>query len=140
MPHEFPRLGGLGFSGAEWVALRQKGFISCERRSPAGTAIYKLRFRVGRQQRTRYVGSAPAAVEPFRQELARLQAPATADRNMRKLVRRARRASREAKRILEPLLAGTGCYYHGFSIRKRRTTGGDDQSITKTIALYGPTS
>ena len=72
----------------------------------------------------RYLGTDPTVAESARRELARIQHEARTERNLRRLVRKARAALREAKTRSAPALKAAGLVYHGYQIRRRKIAGG----------------
>jgi len=133
--HQFPALYGLGCGEQELAALCRQGFLSREQRTPEQAPIYKLRYRMGGRQRTRYVGSNLVFVEQVRNELAVLQAAAKRAHKLQQLLRQARRALRRAKSKVAPLLvAESGYHYHGHAIRRKRPAGAPQDGVAKEVA------
>jgi hypothetical protein len=119
-----PIVGTLGLSGEQLAALAENGSLHGEDRG-LERIYYRLHFRIGTRQHTRYVGSNPRLVEQVRGELMLLQAKRHSRRRMRRLANEGRRVAREMKRQLEPLLPGVGRVFHGRTIRLRRPRGRD---------------
>ena len=113
-------LAALGLSGEELTALTKQGFVCAEHRGH-GRTRYKLRFRIGRKQHVRYLGTAPEFVDQVRTELWQLQQCALQHRELKRMVRMAKHKLRTAKHQLEPLLQNAGFAFHGLSVRKPRS-------------------
>lgn len=115
----FPQLAKLRLSARDVCALREQGFVSSERRRTV--VIFKLRFRSQEQrQRVRYIGTNPETATAIANELIRLQQATRRRGDLRRWEATARRALRETKRQLEPLLAESGFHFYGMQIRRRR--------------------
>ena len=108
----------LRLTAEELGAVKQQGFVSQERRG--GSVIYKLRFRLDRRQRVRYLGTDQVTADRVAQELDHLRLPNQLDRKLRDLNWEANRLLRESKRRLEPVVAQAGLKFHGFALRKPR--------------------
>jgi hypothetical protein len=67
-------LAGLRLSPGDRTALARQGFVSTEFRE-GRRPFYKLRWRRGGRQHTRYLGQEPARAERVRAALDRLQRP-----------------------------------------------------------------
>jgi hypothetical protein len=105
-------------TGADLAALRRQGFVSTERR---GDRIhFKLRFRRGRQQLVRYIGSDPDKAQAVQRELEQLQDDRKKELELSRLTEKAKKLLRESKRVLAPLLDKEGFAFHGRQIRRRR--------------------
>ena len=115
----FPALSALGLSSEQVAALAQRGTVCAENRGPE-QIHYRLRFRLGAQQHTRYLGKDEGYVDQVREELAKLQAKKQSRRELCRLIKEARQVARRTKRSLEPLLSNTGRAFHGRVIRRRR--------------------
>ena len=100
-------------------ALRGQGFVAGEIRR--GRPIYKLRYRFGGRQVVRSLGAEPRRAEAVRGELERLQRNRRTERDLNRLVRRARERLRTAKRESAPLLAELGLAFRGMEIRRPRS-------------------
>lgn len=107
-----PALARLGFTD-ELELLSKQGHVSVERR-PGRRPIYRIRFRRGTRQVTRYIGVDAVLAEQVRDEIAALQASRTLDRQLRQLAREARKELRKTKRTLTPMLERAGFHFHGF--------------------------
>ena len=106
----------LGLTPEELIAVKQQGFVSPERRGRS--VIYKLRFRLDRRQRVRYLGTNPIAADAVRDELEQLRRVNRLDRTLRKLNVETNRLLRDTKRRLEPVVARAGLKFHGHALRK----------------------
>jgi len=116
-PASYPALAALQLSNADLDALARQGFIAAERRGE--NRYYRLRFRRGGRQQTRYIGSLDRA-QAVQAELDSLQSEVQLQRRLAALGRDAARSLRDAKRQLQPLLEGRGFHFHGQAIRKYR--------------------
>lgn len=116
-----PCLGGLRLSSEDLTALGRQGFVARERRGRR--TYYKLRFRRGRRQQVRYLGSDPARAVAVESALDQLRQERQRELRLARLARAARRTMRESKRILAPLLEVEGLRFHGYAIRCRRRRG-----------------
>jgi hypothetical protein len=116
----FPGLASLGLCPEAWNTLAVQGSL-CAESGKAG-AVYKLRFRMGGRQQSRYVGKSSGFVEQIRHELTQLQAARRSQGRRRRLIGDAKQCLRRTKRELEPLLPMAGCAFHGRMIRRRRPT------------------
>ena len=114
---DYPALAALRLTASELALLRRQGFVGCEERGTQ--TVFKLRFRKEGKQQVRCIPNAAAAAR-VRAELASLQAGVQAARQLRKFDRQARRALRDAKRNLAPLLADHGLAFHGLAVRRPR--------------------
>ena len=106
----------LGLTPEELNAVKQQGFVSQERRGRS--VIYKLRFRLDRRQRVRYLGTNPTAADAVRQELEQLRLVNRVGRELRMWNLEAGRLLRNTKRRLEPVVARAGLKFHGHALRK----------------------
>lgn len=98
--------------------LAQQGFVAKE---PRGNRMrYKLRFRVGGEQRVRCLGSDPARAEQVRLAVESLQAPRQQQLALGAACKDTRRAVRASLRVLGPLLESAGYHLHGTAVRKVR--------------------
>ena len=105
-------------TGDDLAALRRQGFVAAERR---GNRIhFKLRFRRGRQQVVRYIGSDLDKAEAVQRELNHLQEDRKKELELARLTEKAKKMLRESKQVLAPLLAEEGFAFHGHQIRRRR--------------------
>ena len=120
----FPALSALGLSAEQLDALAEQGSLCAEVRGQ-GKTYYRLRFRMGTKQYTRYVGNHEGFVDQVRRELMLLQAKTHSRRELRRLADEARRIVRNTKCLLEPLLPSAGRSFHGCAIRRRRMNRGD---------------
>jgi hypothetical protein len=112
-----PHLVELGLSPDEIQALSRQGFI---RRALRGrNEVFRLCYRVGGKQRSRYVPATRAAAVAA--DLARLQEGEKARRALRQLARTARQTLRQRKDLLHGLVEKSGFYFHGNQVRRRRT-------------------
>lgn len=115
-------LAALGLSRAELAALTDQGCVIAERRG-ASTSVFKLRFRLGGRQKTKYLGSDAAAAARIGQALAAWQAPRQRDRRLRCCAAKGRALLRDVKRRLEGSLQAAGFKFHGRAIRRPRCSG-----------------
>lgn len=114
-----PTLTSLGLDQEQIAALSHQGFVSSEQ-SNQGPVRFKLRFRDGRRQVVRYIGTKNDFAEQVRRELDHLQKRVRSRRQRDKECREARRQIRSLKRRTAPILADIGCNFHGLSIRQTR--------------------
>ena len=114
----FPGLASLNLCPEAWDVLATQGSL-CAEGCRTGE-VYKLRFRLGGKQQSRYVGKSPRFVEQIRRELAQLQAERRSRKRTRRLVREAKQCLRRTQRQLEPLLSMSGRVFHGRAIRRQR--------------------
>lgn len=114
-----PALSALRLSAEHLAALAENGSLYGEDHGQ-GKTYYRLRFRIGAKQHTRYVGNDQGFVDQVRRELMQLQAKRHSRREMRRLADEGRRTARDKKRLLDPLLASAGRGFHGRAIRQRR--------------------
>jgi len=110
----FPGLASLGLCPEAWNALAEQGSL-CAEACRAGS-VYKLRFRLGGKQQSRYVGKRPGFIDLIRHELARVQAESRSRQRLRRLLREARQCLRRTKRQVEPLLSSP--YFSPTSLRE----------------------
>ena len=120
----FPVLRALGLSTEQLAVLAEQGSLCAEARGQ-GRTYYRLRFRMGTKQYTRYVGNQQGFVDQVRTELTLLQARTQSRRELHRLADEARRIANNTKVLMEPLLLGTGRVFHGRAIRRRRLDRGD---------------
>jgi hypothetical protein len=114
-----------GFVDREDLAsLAVQGFISAETRA-SGQVTYKLRWRRGGRQRVHYLGSDPAVAARVAAAVAALQQPIQTARELNRLFAATRRALREVKATLTPLMAANGYRFHGFTARLKGTPSDD---------------
>lgn len=113
-------LATLGLSDDELAALAEQGFVCAEVRGRKRVR-YKLRFRVGRKQHVRCLGTASDFVDRVRAEVAQLQQRTRSYQELGHLMRAAIRQLRAAKQQLEPLLKKVGFSFHGMAVRKPRS-------------------
>jgi hypothetical protein len=100
------------------AALRRQGFVTAERRG--NRTYFKLRFRRGRQQMVRYIGSDPDKAEAVQRELDHLQEERKTELELSRLTEKVKKMLRESKQVLAPLLAEEGFGFHGHQIRRRQ--------------------
>jgi hypothetical protein len=100
--------------------LRRQGFISREVRD--GKVYYKLRFRRDGRQAVIGLGTDQKLAEGIGDELTRLQAKRQRDLDVKRLSREARGLLRRSKQDLEAALRDAGFRFHGYEIRKQRTS------------------
>ena len=112
-------LAGLKLTQADLEDLARQGFVSSEMRG-SGRRHFKLRFRSGRKQVVRYIGTDLNRVARIQREIETLQSDGRAQQHLQRQVRSARKALRESKRNLAPLLLDSGLRYHGYAIRRSR--------------------
>ncbi len=117
-PHPGQALTQLRLTPGDFALLRRQGFVSCERRG--ARQVFKLRFRREGRQVVRRIGSDPAVAAEVRRELEALQVQRRRRREFRRLARLGRQALRDSKRVLAPVLAQDGFYFHGLAVRLRR--------------------
>jgi hypothetical protein len=115
---QLPALTRLGVCGDEIELLGRQGFIRREQRG--SKTVYKLCYRAGGRQRSRYV--AREDVAEIAEELAALQAKIRSRRNLAKLTRLAGKRLHKRRTELMPLLAELGYQWHGHVYRRRRMT------------------
>ena len=97
------RLEDLELEPEERVALQRQGFVSVEKRAN-GSSYFKLRFRVGGDQRVRGLGNNLEVAEQVQRQLDELQAGRRRDKELARLTRAARQLLRSTKSRLAPLL------------------------------------
>ena len=108
----------LGLEAIELETLRHQGFVSRERRGRCW--LYKLRFRVGRRQVTRYVGTDARSAAEVEEGLVEWQAKRRLDLELGRLVRQAGHELCRVKRQLTEPMAGRGLGFHGLAVRRAR--------------------
>jgi hypothetical protein len=113
-----PVLARLRLGQKELEALRRGGFVAREHRR--GRVYYRLRFRVGQRQVTRYVGTDQELAAQVQRALEHWQRPRRLDLELGRLAREANRKLRRAKQQLRPKLRTCGLYFHGLSVRRKR--------------------
>jgi len=113
----FPLIN-LGLTQPELDALRWQGFIASQPRN--GTTVYYLRFRLGRVQRSKYLGRDEKRIRAIRESLQQWQLPRRTDDQLRRLVGEGLERIREHQRRLTPLLATHGYRFDGRAIRQVR--------------------
>jgi hypothetical protein len=121
------RLARLALSDVERAALEGNGFVSAEWRGRKRR--FKLRFRVGGKQRIRFLGHDPAVAASVAGALVELQRPKRAIQQLRAVCRAGRTIMRAGREQLTPLLAPHGVKFHGYALRRSRSTtnGAQDQ-------------
>jgi hypothetical protein len=120
--HQFESLWDrLGLGVEEVAALKEQGFVRGEVRGQ-GLVVYKLRFRLAGRQRVKFLGRDAAYAAWVTRELAILQQPRTRDRRLKQLTRDAGRKLRQSKELIAPLIEQAGFQFHGFAIRRPRSS------------------
>jgi hypothetical protein len=117
-PYRGQALAQLRLTPGDFALLRRQGFVSCERRG--ARQVFKVRFRREGRQVVWRIGSDPAFAAEVRRELEALQVQRRRTREFRRLARLGRQALRDSKRVLAPVLAQDGFYFHGLAVRLRR--------------------
>ncbi len=117
---ETPCLAQLRLTSDDLAALCRQGFVTAERRG--NCTYFKLRFRRDRQQVVRYVGCDPDRAAAVQQELNILQDERKKELELSRLTDAAKRMLRQSKRALTPVLAEEGFAFHGYQIRRRRSS------------------
>jgi hypothetical protein len=117
-PQAYPLLNRLKLSDEVLGALTRQGFIRSERRGTK--TIFRLCYRVEGRQHVRYVS--PRDAKALEAELRSLQRQILARRRLAVLAALGRRALRDRKLKLAPLIEARGYHFHGHQIRRRRTT------------------
>ena len=107
----------LQLTAEHWESLARQGYVTEDRRGP-NKCVFKLRFRHQGRVVVRYLSTDPAVAEAARRELAEIQREARTECNLRRLLRRARRALRAAKARSTPALNAMGFAYHGYQLRR----------------------
>lgn len=110
-------LARLGLTTEDLEALKRQGAVYTECRGKRRR--YKLRFRRAGAQVVRYLRGAEEAAQ-VRNELDRLQAAHRAARQLSRVTEEARKALRESKAMLSPVLMREGRVFHGRAIRRTR--------------------
>jgi hypothetical protein len=128
----FTALSQLGLTAAEMTSLKRQGYIQRDPRRAATLGYWRLRFRCQRRLRTVYLGTCDEFVASVRAELAAWQAPYRKRRQLSLNVKNGRRALRQAKRQLAPLMAAIGLHYHGDTLRKSRDVKPDVRIESET--------
>jgi len=116
-------LAGLQLSAPDLQALACQGFVAAEFRQGRGP-YYKLRWRQGGQQRTRYLGCDPARIAQVRAALEVLQRPHLLARQAARLLGEARQRLHKVKLLLAPHAESCGLRYHGYTLRRTQPPGG----------------
>jgi hypothetical protein len=114
-----PTLTSLGLDQEQIAALSHQGFVSSEQ-SNQGPVRFKLRFRNGRRQVVRYIGTDNNFAEQVRCELDKLQERVRSQRQLNRQCREIRRRLRTIKRRTASVLTDIGHVYHGLSLRQPR--------------------
>ena len=107
----------------ELHGLLAQGFVSEEFRDYKGRKLgpyFKLRFRVGHQQRVRYLGKNRERAEQIGKALESFRRSKVIAREVATLAALARKHLRNAKKEMATGLAKDGRYFHGYAIRRRR--------------------
>lgn len=112
-------LARLQLSALEREILERQGFVTAEYRGRRGP-YYKLRFRVGRRQVVRYLGSDGHWANQVQTALDWWQGPRQAQRALSRRIARERRVLRTTRAEIEPLAEAAGYYFHGYALRRRR--------------------
>jgi hypothetical protein len=120
-------LGRFGLSAAEVVALSTQGFVGQETRG--GCTVFRLRYRMHGEVRTRYLGTDPIVAEQVRRALVQLHSAGALNRALRRLARNIGTKLSGVKAELAPQLEQAGFYFHGQAIRRRRRV--NDGNIRK---------
>jgi hypothetical protein len=102
------------------TAISARGFVSAEKR-PSGLLTYKLRWRRNGRQCVRYLGSDPTIGARVKAAVAALRQPMQTARELNTDFAATRRALREVKAILSPLLAANGLAFHSYTVRRKAT-------------------
>lgn len=111
-------LAQLRLTPAELRVLSRQGFVHGERKGRAFR--YKLRFRVGRVQKVRCLGTDPEFALRVERELEELQRGRRMELAVARAIRAARRELRSTKQAMEQVLGDGGFAFHGNAIRRRR--------------------
>jgi hypothetical protein len=114
-----PALARLGFARTDIELLRTQGSIYVEHR-PGRRPIYRMRFRRGQRQITRYLGADAALADEARAEIAGLRLAHEEDRQLKRLGQQARMEFRRIKCDLVQPLECAGFHFHGHAVRKTR--------------------
>ena len=120
---ETPCLTALRLTDDDLATLRRQGFVTAEWRG--NRTYFKLRYRRGRQQIVRYIGSDPDKAAAVQRELDHLQEERKTELELSRLTEKVKKMLRESKQVLAPLLAEESFAFHGHQIRRhrlRRTT------------------
>src|SRR5262249_45844908 len=100
--------------------------------------FYKLRWRRGGRQHTRYLGHELARAEQVRAALERLQRPYRVARQLARLMGEARNRLREVKRLLEPRAQAQGFRYRGYRLQRVRSYPvGENRGATDAPGMEG---
>ncbi len=110
----------LGLGDEELIALRSQGYLQRDQRVGGKQPYWRLRFRFQGRLRTVYLGTDVAVVASVRHELAELQAPRDKQNGLSDQLTDGKRALRQAKERMKPILAEMGFHWHGDTIRKFR--------------------
>ncbi len=113
-----PALARLRLEQEALEALRRGGFVARQHRR--GRVYFRLRFRVGGRQVTRYLGSDPQVAAQVERALEQWQQARRLDLELGRLAREANRKLRRAKQQLMPEVRTYGLYFHGLSVRRKR--------------------
>jgi|SRR4051812_24878388 hypothetical protein len=116
---EYPGLSQLHLQSEQFALLPHNGFLTSEQRHGKLRDKLRLREDSGRQI-VRWIP--PHLVDQVRSELEVLQAGRRVMRKLRESTNDVRRAQRECRVELEPVLIALGYRFHGNSIRRRRRT------------------
>lgn len=114
-----PLLTQLGLTAGELAALRRQGFVCRERRGRG--FVFKLRFRLAGRQQIRVIGRDADLAMALKKELAEWQRTRRDEREVARWHTQVSAALRGANLRLAPLCEAAGYYFHGRSVRKRRS-------------------
>jgi hypothetical protein len=120
---------GLRLSSDDLRILARPGFIARESR-PGREAFYKLRWRRGKRQCVRYLGSDPTHIKKVRAVLDTLQRPHRTACQLMKLMKEARKHLHKVKEFMEPFAEERGCGYHGYHLRRPRSSAPLEDATT----------
>ena len=115
---DFPAWATLRLHDSDLACLGRQGLYALS--GAVNRTVFKLRFRrKNGVQAVRYIGNAQEA-EAVRNDLQVLQAPRELELKLAELSRSARKAIRDAKSNLQPVLYFHGYVFHGQAIRRPR--------------------
>jgi hypothetical protein len=123
-------------SDAELAAISRQGRV-CYERLASGNQAAKLRFRYGGRQRVVYIGVDRTLVKAVADEIDVRQRRERRRRALRRIVRQSREELRRSRRSVTSRLAGTGWYFHGFTLRQRRKSHAADWNTVSPEATEG---
>jgi hypothetical protein len=112
-------LGSVPLAAEELAALRRQGTVICRRRGRS-SEIYELRFRVGGQQRRRYLGVNRAFAQAVAKALAEWQRGRAEEVELRRAATDVAQRMRASRQRLRLPLARLGFRFHGRAIRRTR--------------------